>query len=120
MIVRNKESLISPVVQFIVLLIFCLLGLKVKEDLPGVVTLVEEVKIIQHCRVIEHVVHDLMPQEAAELPDQLERELMGRVNLSSPRLQKNKIALLNDISFITFLSASSLFLASSSPFMAFS
>ena len=86
MIVRNKESLISPVVQFIVLLIFCLLGLKVKEDLPGVVTLVEEVEVVEHGGVIEHVVHDLVPQQAAELPDQLEGELVGRVNLSPPRL----------------------------------
>ena len=73
-------------IQFIVLLILGLLRLKVKEDLPGIVALVEEVKVIKHGGVIEHVVHDLMPQQAAELPDQLEGELVGRVNLSPPRL----------------------------------
>ena len=73
-------------IQFIVLLILGLLWLKVKEDLPGIVALVEKVKVVKHGGVIEHVVHDLVPQEAAELPDQLERELVGRVNFSPPSL----------------------------------
>ena len=113
----------TPVIQFIILLILGLLRLKVEEDLPGIVALVEEVQVIQHSGVIEHVVHDLVPQQAAKLPDQLEGELMGRVNFSPPRLKINKIDikdLLSTKSNSTFLSASSLFLASSSPFMALS
>ena len=73
-------------IKFIVLLILGLLRLKVKEDLPGIVALVEEVKVIKHGGVIEHVVHDLVPEEAAKLSDQLKGELVGRVNFSPPRL----------------------------------
>lgn len=73
-------------IQFIILLILGLLRLKIKEDLPGIVALVKEVKVIEHSRVIEHVVHDLVPEESAKLSDQLKGELVGRVNFSPPRL----------------------------------
>ena len=41
--------------------------LEVKEQLPGVVTLEQEVQVIQHGRIIKHIVHDLMTQQPAEL-----------------------------------------------------
>ena len=73
-------------VKIAAVLVLHVLGLEVEEDLASVVALVEEVQVVQHGGVIEHVVHDLVPQEAAELPDQLERELVGRVNFSPPSL----------------------------------
>ncbi len=41
--------------------------LEVEEQLSGIVTLEQEVQVIQHGRIIEHVVHDLMTKQPAEL-----------------------------------------------------
>ena len=75
-----------PVIPLIILFLFSFLWLEVEEYLPGIVTLVEEVQVIQHGWVIEHVVHDLMPEQPTELPNQLEGELMRGINLPPPGL----------------------------------
>ncbi len=41
--------------------------LVIEEELPGVIALEEEVQVVQHGRVVEHEVHDLMTQQSAEL-----------------------------------------------------
>ena len=64
---------------------------------PGIVALVEVVEVVQHGGVIEHVVHDLMAQQAAELPDQLEGELVGGVYLPPPRLPLRLLPLLGEL-----------------------
>ena len=43
-----------------------------EHELAGRVGLVEEVEVVEHRRVGEHEVHDLVPQEAAQLSDDLE------------------------------------------------
>ena len=53
--------------QLLLLVLLVLLWLVVEQDLPSIVALVEEVKIIEHCWIIEHEVHDLMTKQPREL-----------------------------------------------------
>ena len=41
--------------------------LVVKEKLPGVVALEQEVEVVQHGRVVEHVIHDFVTEQSTEL-----------------------------------------------------
>ena len=86
-----------PAAQFVILLVLHVFGLEVEEDLASVVALVQEIQVVQHGGVVEHVVHDLVAEEAAELTDQLEGELVGRVDLPSTSLPLRLLPLLGQL-----------------------
>ena len=68
--------------------------LVVEDHLTTVVCFVEEVQILQYGWIIEDSLHDVMTTHPRYLTHQEEGELMGRIDLPSPRLPLRLVLLL--------------------------
>ena len=66
----------------------------VEDHLTAVVCFVEEIQILQNGGIIEDSLHDVMPAHPGDLTHQQESELVGRVDLTPPRLPLSLVLLL--------------------------